>query len=586
MRSSRGRRPNEDSSSGSEDDCRPPELRRREQKVAREYEKKGLHRTSTGATHPDLRHALERVRNEYAMEVSQAFQQQPVEDSQPSRPVSRAQQPAKPGTTEHHLTVVGHDIAANTIQVTEEDYDKLLHLKSLGEITVKPVLPTVWRGQLIWEDSKVHLARTHPSFDVLDATTAGIRITYTTPQGQRKDQTMELTALEYQNDKGLLVYTRPVTKDHGANRELLRALSRSAEDALERQAADNGMLNHDDFKLGKRSLQFALDRIQQLLGQVRAQEKARLDFVPDIDPEFPTKWNEHPKGPNKEDSIFHAMQTSLYLSTGFKTGRPMGPENPSEDGMPPQGWTARTFETPDWAKDLESGPMAAAEAAAEPPPDISTTEDATAKKHLSKKRRDRLSRQTENLFKGIYTTKEPQRLIGTATGTTTSGSPPEDDPSEQGTSRPADEVKKPLPPPPVLEALKGAEQFPVMQQRFAERLSERYHIPDQQAIDERATNYKQQVKAARVGHEEPRPEAASPVLQTETQASSSTEMPLPVICAHCGYLPKCDVDLSRSIGKCRNCNKDYCSLHLLDEAKICSDCANAAFPVAPGSSSF
>lgn len=63
----------EESSSGDEDDCRPPELRRRADRVFAAFKAKGLHKDRHGNLTVDLKRAIEEVRNKYVQDVAMAF---------------------------------------------------------------------------------------------------------------------------------------------------------------------------------------------------------------------------------------------------------------------------------------------------------------------------------------------------------------------------------------------------------------------------------------------------------------------------------------------------------------------------------
>lgn len=143
------------------------------------------------------------------------------------------------------------------------------------------------------------------------------------------------------------------------------------------------MKMHEDYHLAMQSLDLALTRLKGMLDIVRTEEQARKDFDPNWDPTIGQKMKDHPKGPNKDDAIFEFMRTALYRSTGFKTGAPPGEGNPTEDGLPPRR-----------AGDPDPGQTQAAQA-----------NEKGRKQHLSKRRRAKLSQQTEDLFRGIYKQK-------------------------------------------------------------------------------------------------------------------------------------------------------------------------------------
>lgn len=342
--------------------------------------------------HPDLRRMLRETQDQYIAEVSEMFAQQ-VDygtTSPATRPRSKAEAKggAKPKpkpspyapfpsgqqklTTEHNLTVLEHS-PDGTITVSEEQLGMLQRLQKSGTLTVKVLLPKSWEAILEWEPAPTaeQLRSNHenPLIAALDY----IRVKAKGRDGAPIVRSMMLRAMHWGHPEPAFAFSfiRPVTNDPDVNKELLKATVTQAENTLRQFAREREMLNHSDYRIALESLKTAETVLLGRLDVVRRQEQARKNFkMPMTIPDFAASKS----GPVSSEVSFW-IQCRNYLDTGFKT---LDYTNVLDDGFPPTRWEGPTEPTPP------------------------TTQKKTKP---SKRRRDKMTKETANPFKGVFAEK-------------------------------------------------------------------------------------------------------------------------------------------------------------------------------------
>lgn len=356
-----------------------------------------------GRIHPDLFRMLNEVRAQYAAEVSGVFAAQV--DSGPAR-ATRSPAPTTARMSRNSFPQAGpsdpteHDVGGadrtGVVKVPAESMGMLGRLHAAGSLKAKSLMPKQWDALMKWEPAPSRAMLSDPLTCSLDY----MRVRCD-DRGVKKVKTMVLTAQvgEPRDGSFSFHYERPVTNDHDINSELYLSIKNQATENLRDFAQEMNMLEHGEHKIAKLSLTGACNKLVGLLDVVRRQEDARRNFRMPPAPD----WSAQPYGPCTDAGVFLYVQSMNYVRTGFKS---LAPESPMDDGFPPTRWEG-PMTPPDDPPPPPGDPPPPPEGPPPPPGDAGVGSGAPKRAKPSKRRRERMAKETANMFRGVLSGEQP-----------------------------------------------------------------------------------------------------------------------------------------------------------------------------------